>query len=130
MKTIGIDTNVLLTFRLERKPHFPKVKRLFERCLQGKVNIYVPTPVILEMEWVLRSFYKEPKERIILFFEDLFLMKGIVLDHKEDLKFSLNTYKNTSAVSFTDCIIVRQMQVKDAEFLTFDKSLEKLYHSS
>jgi predicted nucleic-acid-binding protein len=129
MTTIGIDTNTLLTLRLKREPDFTKVKTLFEKCIEGKIKIYVPLPVILENEWVLRSFYKQPKEKIIQFLNELLLIDMVVVDSKDEIKVALNLYKNENGVNFTDCVILQLIKSKNYEFLTFDRSLERLYYS-
>jgi predicted nucleic-acid-binding protein len=129
MKIVGIDTNALLTFRLQREPNSNEVKRLFEQSLANKAKIYVPLPVILEVEWVLRSYYKQDKESILSFFDELLLLDNVLTDYKEDIKFALNLYKNSNKISFTDSIIVSIVKSKDYEFLTFDRELEKIYQS-
>lgn len=129
MKTIGIDTNLLISFRLRRKPDYQKIQTLIGKCLEGKLRIYIPVLVLLEIEWVLRSFYKEPKENVIKFLEELLLIDDVYIDDKDEISFSLNLYKNASKVSFTDCVVVRQIQSKEFEFLTSDRDLEKLYNS-
>jgi predicted nucleic acid-binding protein len=50
MKTIGLDTNSILNYSLNRKPHFETVKKVFERCLEGKIEIFIPAVVFLECE--------------------------------------------------------------------------------
>jgi len=75
----------------------------------------------------LRSFYKQPKEEIINFFEELFLVNNLDTDNKENTSFSINLYKQSREVSFTDCIIIKQIQSRDANFVTFDNNLSKLY---
>ena len=129
MNIVGIDTNALLTFRLQREPNSNEVKRLFEQSLASKAKIYVPLPVILEVEWVLRSYYKQDKESILSFFDELLLLDNVLTDYKEDIKFALNLYKNSNIISFTDSIIVSIVKSKDYEFLTFDRELEKIYQS-
>lgn len=128
MRTIGIDTNVLLTYRLRRQPYFTKALSTFERCLEGKVRIYLPEVVIFETEWVLRSFYKQTKEQIIAFFEELLLVDNLVLDDKDEMELSLNFYKSNS-IGFTDSVILQKIRNHDHDFLTFDQKLEKLYQS-
>ena len=129
MQSIGIDTNILLEFRLKRQPGFEIAQKCFKQCIDGKINIYIPLPCILETEWVLRSFYKQPKEEIINFFEELFLVNNLDTDNKENTSFSINLYKQSREVSFTDCIIIKQIQSRDANFVTFDNNLSKLYKS-
>lgn len=128
MKTIGIDTNVLLTFRLKREPYFTKALSTFKDCLEGKVRIYLPEIVILESEWVLRSFYRQTKDQITAFFEELLLMDNLILDNKDEIQLSLNFYKN-NAVSLTDSVIIQKIRSHDHDFLTFDQKLEKLFQS-
>lgn len=128
MRTIGIDTNVLLTYRLKRQPYFTKALTAFENCLEGKIKIYLPEIVILETEWVLRSFYKQSKEQITSFFEELLLVDNLVLDNKDEMQLSLNFYKNNT-IGFTDSLIIQKIRNHDHDFLTFDQKLEKLYKS-
>ena len=129
MKTIGIDTNVLLTLRLQREPQFKQVKKLFELCLDGKQKIFLPVVVLLEVEWVMRSVYKQSKEQVIEFFEELLAIDDLLLDDKAEVIQSVNLYKESPNVSFTDCVIINEVNNKNYDFLTFDKALEKLYIS-
>ena len=128
MRTIGIDTNVLLTYRLKRQPYFTKALSVFKNCLEGKTKIYLPEVVILETEWVLRSFYKQSKEQITSFFEELLLVENLVLDNKDEMQLSSNFYKNNT-IGFTDSLILQKIRNHNHDFLTFDQKLEKLYQS-
>lgn len=131
MRTIALDTNALLNYRLERKPYFQEVKKSFELCLEGKREIFIPSPVFLECEWVLRSYYKQSKDQIIKFFQELLLLEGIILKDKKDLELALNLYKGSSGISFTDCVILNQIQsLGPDEFLTFDENLKKIYQEN
>ncbi len=128
MKTIAFDTNALLNYRLERKPYFEQVKKVFNLCLEGRVEIFIPEAVFLECEWVLRSVYKQPKSNIVKFFQEILLIDNVSLKDKKDLELALNLYKNSSGVSFTDCMIIKQIEnFKPDEFLTFDEELKKIY---
>lgn len=129
MKTVGIDTNALLAFRLQREPASNEVKRLFEQSIENKAKIYVPLPVILEVEWVLRSYYHQNKEAVLSFFEELLLIDKVLTEYKEEIKFALNLYRNSNKISFTDSIIVSIIKSKDYEFLTFDRELEKTHQN-
>lgn len=128
MKTIAIDTNVLLDFQRGRIPGFNKVRQLFEDCLDGKVQIFIPQIVFAELEWVLRSYYKEPKEKIIEFFEELLALEGAILTDKSQMQQTLLLFKQSN-IKFTDAIIFIQIQnFQPDEFLTFDEDLKKLYN--
>lgn len=128
MKTTAVDTNAILNYRLERKPYFQKAKELFELCLEGKQEVFIPNAVFLECEWVLRSYYKQTKDQIIKFFQELLLLDNVVIKDKKEIELALNLYKNSSGVSFTDCVILNQIQgFEPDEFLTFDEDLKKIY---
>ena len=128
MKTIGIDSNVLISLRLKR-PGYLKAKHYLQQCLAGKLNLFLPQATILETDWVLRSVYKHPKERIIEYFEELLLVPNITSDQKQSVVAALSLYKTTHNVSFTDCVIAQQIHSREYDFLTFDEDLEKLFHS-
>lgn len=129
MPTTALDTNALLSYRLDRKPHSDKVKAIFERALEGREQIFIPTAVLLECEWVLRSYYRQSKDQIIKFFQELLLVDNILLQDKRDLELALNLYKSHS-ISFTDCMILIQIQnLQPDQFLTFDEELQKIYEN-
>ena len=129
MKILAIDTNVVLAFRLKREPGSNRAKELFQQCSNGKINLFLTLPVFLETEWVLRSQYKQTKEEIVAFLENLLLIDYLLLEDKHEANLALNLYKNNSKVSFTDCVIAQQVHSREHEFLTFDKDLEKLFQS-
>lgn len=128
MKTTAIDTNALLNYRLERKPYFQQVKKVFERCLEDKEEVFIPNLVFLECEWVLRSYYEQSKDQIIRFFQELLLLDNVILKDKKEIELALNLYKGSTGISFTDCVILNQIQsFGPDEFLTFDDNLKKVY---
>jgi predicted nucleic-acid-binding protein len=129
MKPIGLDTNALLNYRLKREPGFEKVLGLIKNCLDGKVQLYIPLPAILEVEWVLRSFYKQTKEEIISFLDNLLLVENISVDFKNELKVAINLYQDKNAIKLTDAVILVLVLHKNYDFLTFDKDLQKVYQS-
>lgn len=127
IKTVAVDTNALLDYCLQRQPGFKKTKELIKDCLNKKSKIFIPDIVFPEVEWVLRSFYKQPKGFIINFLEELLILEGVILENKLDMEQALNILKQSN-IKFTDCIILAQMQrIKPDEFLTFDEDLQKFY---
>lgn len=128
MKVVAIDTNALLTYRLKREPYFNEIKSLFEDCLEGRAEIFIPEAVFLESEWVLRSYYKQTKNQIVRFFQELLLLDNVVLKNKKEIELGLNLYESSQGISFTDCLILHQvLSCQTDEFLTFDENLQKIY---
>ncbi len=127
MKIVAIDTNVLLDLQLKRSPRFNEVKELFNDCINGKIQIFIPQIVFPEIEWVLRSFYKQPKEEIVNFFEELLDFEEVMFENKLEMLQAVSIYKYAN-IKFTDSIIAAQLQrIKPDEFLTFDEDLKKIY---
>lgn len=129
MRKLAVDTNVLLAFRFKREPFYKQAKGLIQRCTEGKIELYLSVPVFLELEWVLRSFYKQAKEEILPFLENLLLIDSLSMDDKNGAKMAVTLYKNNSKVNFTDCIIAQQIHSREYDFLTFDEDLKKLFQS-
>lgn len=126
-KIVAIDTNVLLDFRLKRQPGFAKAQKLISEVLSKKIQILIPNIVFPEIEWVLRSYYKQPKDLIVNFLEALLVLEGVILEDKSGMQQSVNIFRETS-LKFTDAIILVQVQkFKPDEFLTFDENLRKFY---
>lgn len=127
MKTTGLDTNVLITLKLERQTGFDEARSLLFKCLEGKVQLFIPTAAFLETEWVLRSYYKYPKKKIIEYFEELLVIDNVISDNKDELTTAIHTFKEKNTISFTDSVIITQIQTRGYEFLTFDEDLQKIY---
>ncbi len=129
-KTVAVDTNVLLDYLFKRDPGFSRAFQLVEKCLADKVQIFIPNIVFPELEWVLRSFYKQPRAFIVEFLEGLLVMDGVLTEDKISIQQALNLYRQSN-IKFADSIILIQIQnFNPDEFLTFDKDLKKLYQKS
>ena len=129
MKIIGADTNVLISLRLKRDKQSKKAQSLFEDCLNERLQIYIPSIVIVETEWVLRSYYKQSKDEIIEFLEEILLIKNVIMQDKKLYRIVLETFRTTN-LDLIDCVIITQIQdFKVDTFLTFDENLKKLYEN-
>ena len=108
-KTVAVDTNVLLDYRLKRNPGFNKIRPLLEDCLDGRIRIFIPSIVFPELEWVLRSFYKQPKELIVKFLESLVALEGVSTENKSAIQNALSIFSQSN-LTFTDSIILTQIE--------------------
>ena len=129
MKIIGIDTNILLSLRLQRGTQTKKAQSLFEDCLKEKLQVYIPDIVVVETEWVLRSYYKQTKDQIIEFLEEIMLIKNVLMHDKKLYRIVLETFRTTN-LDLIDCVIITQIQdLRVDRFLTFDENLKKNYEN-
>ena len=66
MKEYIIDTNFILRYLLaDNKEQYKKSKAVFDQVREGKIIIHLEQAVFVEVIFVLSSFYKTPKEKII-----------------------------------------------------------------
>ncbi|OGE18720.1 hypothetical protein A3J19_03345 [Candidatus Daviesbacteria bacterium RIFCSPLOWO2_02_FULL_41_8] len=129
-KIVAVDTNVLLDYRLKRKPTFNMARLLIEDCLNSKIQIFIPSIVFPELEWVLRSFYKQPKELIVRFLESLLVLEGVLAENKSAMRNALSIFSQSN-LTFTDSIILIEIEnFGPDEFLTFDENLKKIYRGA
>ena len=56
---IALDTNILARFYVDdpADPQAAKQRPIARRVLAESASLFVPTTVVLELEWVLRAFY-------------------------------------------------------------------------
>lgn len=127
MKTIALDTNVLLSFRLKRLPHFSEAERLIKECLDKKFYLYISSAVFLEVEWVLRSYYKQTKSEIVTFFQEILALDNLISKDRKILESAVTLYDQHN-ISFTDSVVLAEILDQGVDdFNSFDEDLDKLY---
>ena len=70
---IAVDTNILARFYVD-DPGDPQAARqppIARRIMTDSPSLFVPLTVVLELEWVLRSFYRFEPAQIVHVFEHL-----------------------------------------------------------
>ena len=66
MKEYIVDTNFILRYLLaDNKEQFKKAKIIFDKAKEGNTRIILEQAVFVEVIFVLFSFYKVPKDKII-----------------------------------------------------------------
>ena len=65
MKRVFVDTNIFIRY-LTNDPRdlADKVERFFDLAQQGEIWLVTGPPVLFEVAWTLKSFYKMTRERI------------------------------------------------------------------
>lgn len=127
MKLVSIDTNCVLDFFLKRA-NSKRLKQLILEAVEGDVALYISLIVVLEIEWVLRSYYGFTRNRIANVLKQLFELPNCEIPDKSRLAKALLLYENTSQVSLDDCVLVLEsIDNKCADLATSDKKLLALY---
>jgi predicted nucleic-acid-binding protein len=116
--TIALDTNVLL--RIVLNDDAQQLGKVLAR-LETDVG-YVQDTVLVELEWVLRSFYRFPVQQIVRVMTLLADNEDIQLEDADRLHAALDAY--AKGMEFTDAFHVAGAK-RHSGFLTFDKELVK-----
>jgi predicted nucleic-acid-binding protein len=114
---IALDTNMLV--RLLVDDH-PEQAALAQRLLADNTAL-IPRTVVLETEWVLRSVYKLPRERMAPFFRLLLQSENAVVEDHGAVERALAWYEQ--GADFADALHLAACD--GAEMQTFDEGFCK-----
>ena len=100
----GLDTNVLVRWIVDDDPRqATRVQRLFEDAHEQRSPLFVPSTVMLELEWVLRSCYEFDKSAVLAAFNALLETQELEFQDEPALERALSFYRQSSA-DFADCL--------------------------
>jgi predicted nucleic-acid-binding protein len=123
MKKYIVDTNFILRYLLaDNKEQYKTAKTIFDQARDGRVQIELEQSVFVETIFVLSSFYKIPKNKIIEIMHSFLSYKGIETE-KDLLHKALEIYQNHN-IHIVDSIIAAKSLLDSFSILTFDKKLE------
>jgi predicted nucleic-acid-binding protein len=115
---ISVDTNVIVRLLTgDDSLQFERSKTLFSTD-----NIFIPTSVVLECEWVLRYAYNFKQPEITIAFQSLFGLPNVHLENPSEISNAIGWHQN--GMDFADAIHLALSEGAEA-FITFDKSLIK-----
>jgi len=128
---IFVDTNYFLRFLLKDiEGQYQQTKDLFLRGAEGEVRLFTSLIVIFEIYWVLTSFYKKKKEKVIKILEKVFGLEFIGIENKELLRGALKIYQE-AGLELEDCYnlaLIRKMGIE--KLRTFDKKLSRQFRKN
>lgn len=117
----GLDTNVLVRWLVDDDPRQSAlVSSLFENVRNAGERLFVPTTVVLELEWVLRSRYEFDKSTVLLAFNALLETRELDFHSEHAVEQALHLYRQGSA-EFADCLHAAECtSAERAPMLSFD----------
>lgn len=100
----ALDTNVLVRHLVRDDPaQSAAAGRLIQACVDAGEPLFVPTTVVLELEWVLRSAYALDKDAVLRVLSALFSAVELRFDAEQALEVALQLYREGRA-DFADCV--------------------------
>jgi predicted nucleic-acid-binding protein len=121
---LGVDTNVLVRYLMQDHPEQSgEATGLIEGAQAEGEGLFLSSPVLCELAWVLQRGYRFPRSEIVRVLETLLHVRSFVFDHKDLVIRALERYRAGPA-GFADYLIVQHAwRAECARFLTFDKDL-------
>lgn len=117
------DTNYIIRYLLaDNEEHFQKTSEIFQHTQTGKILLIIEQTVFTEVIFVLSSFYKVPKNKIVQVLSELIVYKGVICEDKDSLLLALNIYAKHN-LHIVDSILAAKAQRHNSPLLTFDSKL-------
>ena len=124
MKEVLVDTNAWLRYLLQDSDaQCREMALLIKKMKNGEVKLILANEVVLEICYVLKSFYKLEKEKISRGLLDLILVRGIVVNGIWKTVLVQYSLKNFSIL---DILMKCLANANGWELFTFDKKLQRV----
>ena len=125
MKTVILDTNVVLRFVLADHPtHSPKAKKLFELAESGSIRLYLSQVGLAELVWTLTSFFEFSRGQVGTTLRRLVLHDGIDMDEQETALIALELFACVNA-DYPDCYAVALALTREQCITSYDRDFRK-----
>jgi predicted nucleic-acid-binding protein len=123
----GLDTNVLVRWIVDDDARqATRVQKLFEEVRLQRSTLFVPSTVMLELEWVLRSRYHLDKPTVLGAFNALLETQELDFEDEPAIERALSFYRQSSA-DFADCLHAGKCgSAGRAPMFTFDAAAARL----
>ena len=112
MKTVFVDTNILIDLLADRRPFSKFAIKIFDLATKNKVNLFTSSHSIATTHYLLKRHIKEKELRAVIY-SLLDLIEVISIDHSIIKKSLLSDHKD-----FEDAIqIFAASTIKDLDFI-------------
>ena len=121
-----LDNNVLIRFLThDKETKYKKLYSFFESLELGEMRIELKLIVLFQVIFVLKSFYRVPKEQIAAALTDLLKYKGITIKEKKIVQRALELWHEEN-VEIVDCYLIACLE-KDTQnvLYSYDRDFDK-----
>jgi len=121
-----LDTNVIVRFLVsDKSPKYQNLYSFFEALENGSMMVELKLIVLFQLIFVLKSFYKVPKEQIANGVTDLIKYKGISIKNKSVIRRMLEIWRNNN-LDIVDCYLIASMEGDTQNLLySYDHDFDK-----
>ena len=123
-----IDTNIFLRiFVKENESMFQECRRALRLVAHRTIAAYTNTIVLTEIQFVLTTNYKYPRDRIKEALASVLSIPNIKIIDDTDARWAVDAYGKTN-VKFADCLLAssKLVQKGNTAILSYDRDFDKL----
>jgi predicted nucleic-acid-binding protein len=119
------DTNFIVGYLAQNDQDITKsTKEIFNKTKTGELTLILEQTVFTEIIFVLSTFYKTPRDKIVFVMSELISYKG--MDCDKNLFLLALKYYEMHNIHIVDCLLIAQSKITNIPVLTFDKKLDSL----
>ncbi len=121
-----LDTNVIIRFlTTDKSPKHSTLYAFFENIEQGKMRVELKLIILFQTIFVLKSFYKVPKEDIVGGLLTLLEYKGINIKEKKIVNRTLELWRINN-LEIVDCYLIACLEGDKQNLLySYDHDFDK-----
>ena len=121
-----LDTNVIVRFLVsDKSPKYKNLFSFFESLEYGKMHVELKLIVLFQVLFVLKSFYKVPKDQVANGITDLLKYKGIVIKNKPMIRRMMEMWCNKK-LDIVYCYLIAILENDSQNLLySYDRDLDK-----
>lgn len=120
-----LDSNIWIRYLIrDNEVSFRSCLALFEAFEKGEIRPYISTIILLEIYWVLTSYYRIQKKEVQRDIEKICALRGLVILGKTDFRRAFDIHKQVG-IKLADCLIAGQIE-QGIVLCTYDKEFAKI----
>ena len=121
-----LDTNVIIRFfTADRSAKYKNLYPFFQSLEKGEMRVELKLIVLFQVVFVLKSFYKVPREDIAQGLLALLQYKGIIIKEKGIVLRTLDLWQ-TKTIDIVDCYLISCLESDSQNFIySYDGDFEK-----
>ena len=121
-----LDTNVIVRFLVsDQSPKYKNLYSFFQSLEYGKMKVELKLIVLFQVLFILKSFYKVPKDQIANGITDLLKYKGIVIKNKTMIRRMMEMWCNKN-LDIVDCYLIAILENDSQNLLySYDRDFDK-----
>lgn len=123
-----LETSVIIRFLLGDHPtQSPQAKRIIQKAQGKEIELFTNELVLAELTWVLKSFYKLPKEEIIKHLRSILSFSELKIDNRKVVEDAMEIFVTKNMDFFTDAYFAATVKCNNFDaILSFDHDFDKI----